>query len=45
MRAFEAGEIPDPRPFNFQEMEGHSIRTAFEPIWEGYRFNFDETKQ
>ncbi len=45
MRAFEAGEISDPRPFNFQEMEGFSIRTAFEPIWEGYRFNFDETKQ
>src|SRR5437588_1802210 len=43
MRAFEAGEIPDPRPFNFQEMEGHSIRTAFEPIWEGYHLNFDET--
>ncbi|HEY4035420.1 MAG TPA: restriction endonuclease [Ktedonobacteraceae bacterium] len=35
MRAFEAGEIPDPRPFNFQEMEGLSIRTAFEPLWEG----------
>ena len=45
MRAFEAGEIPDPRPFNFQEMEGNSIRTAFEPIWEGYHFNFDETKE
>jgi Restriction endonuclease len=36
MRGFEAGELPDPRPFNFQEMEGLSIRTAFEPIWEGY---------
>lgn len=43
MRAFEAGEIADPRPFNFEEMEGHSIRTAFEPIWEGYHLNFDET--
>ena len=41
MRTFEAGEISDPRPFNFQEMEGLSIRTAFEPIWEGYHFNFD----
>jgi Restriction endonuclease len=45
MRAFEAGEISDPRPFNFKEMEGLSIRTAFESIWEGYHFNFDETKQ
>lgn len=44
MRAFEAGEIADPRPFNFEEMEGCSIRTAFEPIfWEGYHPNFDET--
>jgi hypothetical protein len=45
MRAFEAGEISDPRPFNFQEIEGLSIRTAFEPIWEKYYVNFDETKQ
>lgn len=45
MRAFEAGEISDPRPFNFQEIEGLSIRTAFEPIWERYHVNFDETKQ
>lgn len=45
MEAFEAGEISDPRPFNFQEIEGYSIVTAFEPIWEGYHFNFDETKQ
>jgi len=37
MRAFESGEIADPRPFSFQELEGSSIHTAFEPIWEGYR--------
>lgn len=44
MRAFEKGEIADPRPFNFEEMEGRSIRTAFEPIFcEGYHPNFDET--
>lgn len=45
MRAFETGERSDPRPFKFEEMEGRSIRTAFEPIWGGYHYPFDETKQ
>jgi hypothetical protein len=45
MRAFETGAIANPTPFNFEEMEGRSIRTAFEPIWEGYRFPFDETEK
>ena len=44
-RASEHGEIPYLPPFNFKEIEGLSIRTAFEPIWEGYYVNFDETKE
>ncbi len=34
MQAFEAGKIPDPRPFNFTEIEGTDIRTIWEPIWQ-----------
>jgi hypothetical protein len=33
MRAFEAGEISDPRPFSFQELEGSNIARAWEPIY------------
>lgn len=34
MQAFEAGKIPDSRPFNFTEIEGTDIRTIWEPIWQ-----------
>lgn len=40
MRAFKAGEISDPTPFNFEEMEGRWIRRAFEPIWGGLSLSF-----
>lgn len=33
IKAFEAGEIPDPYPFSFEELEGTDISTVFEPIW------------
>jgi hypothetical protein len=33
MKAFEAGEIPDPRPFSFTELEGTDLSRVFEPIW------------
>lgn len=36
MQAYEAGEIPDPRPFRFDEMEGMDLNTMFEPIWSGH---------
>lgn len=35
MEAYEAGEIPDPRPFNFAEIEGTDLNTVFEPVWRG----------
>jgi len=45
MRAFEAGEISDPRPFNFQELEGLNIHTAFEPSWERQHVDFDVNQE
>ena len=33
MRAFEAGKISDPRPFNFAEIEGTDMQAIWEPIW------------
>jgi hypothetical protein len=32
-KAYEAGEIPDPRPLKFAEIEGMDLNTVFEPIW------------
>lgn len=32
MQAFEAGLIPDPRPFNISELEGTDLSAIFEPI-------------
>jgi len=32
MQAFEAGLIPDPRPFNISELEGSDLTTIFEQI-------------
>jgi hypothetical protein len=32
-KAFEAGKIPDPRPYSFEELEGTDLSTIFEPIW------------
>lgn len=32
MQAFEAGQIPDPRPFDIAELEGTNFETIFEPI-------------
>jgi hypothetical protein len=39
MRAFDAGEIPDPRPIDITEIEGTDMRTLWEPIWLGYSTN------
>lgn len=36
MQAYEAGEIPDPRPLKFDEVEGTDLSTMFEPIWGGH---------
>lgn len=33
MKAFERGEISDPRPFKWEEIEGTDIRTIWEPVW------------
>lgn len=34
MTAFEGGEIPDPRPIAFADIEGTDLQSAFdEPIW------------
>ena len=35
MEAYKMGEIPDPRPLNFAEIEGMDLNTVFEPIWRG----------
>ena len=32
MKAFEAGTLPDSRPFTFEDLEGYDIRTAWESI-------------
>jgi len=36
MKAYEAGEIPDPRPLRFDEIEGTDLNAMFEPIWRGH---------
>lgn len=36
MQAFEAGLIPDPRPFNISELEGTDLAAIFEPISPSY---------
>lgn len=36
MQAYEAGEIPDPRPLKFDEIEGMNLSSVFEPIWPGH---------
>ena len=35
MKAYEAGEIDDPRPLKFTEIEGTDLNAVFEPIWRG----------
>ena len=35
MKAYEAGEIDDPRPLKFTEIEGTDLNTVSEPIWRG----------
>jgi hypothetical protein len=35
MKAYEAGEIDDPRPLKFAEIEGTDLNAVFEPIWRG----------
>lgn len=35
LRAFEAGLIPDPRPFSFAELEGTDLNTVFEGMKRG----------
>ncbi len=36
MQAFEAGLIPDPRPFSISELEGTDLAAIFEPISPSY---------
>jgi Restriction endonuclease len=36
MAAFARGEIPDPRPFSFEQLEGTDLGAAWEPITEEY---------
>jgi hypothetical protein len=41
MQAFERGEIPDPRPFRFEELEGTNMEVMWESLWDG---NFETLK-
>lgn len=36
MKAFARKEIPDPRPFSFEQLEGKDLSAAWEPITEEY---------
>lgn len=36
MRAFEAGDIDDPRPKDITELEGTDLNVFWEPVWEGH---------
>lgn len=36
MKAFENGEIPDPRPFTFSEIEGEDLAEAWKAVWQGH---------
>lgn len=36
MRLFDEGQIPDPRPFSFEQIEGSDLSAAWEPIAEDY---------
>jgi len=36
MGAFERGDIPDPRPFSFEQLEGTDLSAAWEPIADEY---------
>jgi len=36
MGAFERGDIPDPRPFSFEQLEGMDLSAAWEPIADEY---------
>jgi len=36
MQAFENGEIPDPRPFSFEQLEGSDLSAVWEPNAEDY---------
>ncbi len=42
MEAFQRGLIPDPRPFNFAELEGSDLGAAWEPISSDYSVGTDE---
>jgi hypothetical protein len=44
MQSFTAGEIADLQPFNFEEIEGCDINTAFEPPDDDYYFPFEKEK-
>jgi hypothetical protein len=38
MRAFAEGKIPDPRPFDLNEVEGTDMSELWAPIWHNYPF-------
>jgi hypothetical protein len=36
MQAYQKGEIPDPRPIDFAQIEGQDISKIWEPMWSGH---------
>ena len=40
MQEYQAGRIPDPRPFSFEDIEGIDINTVYEPIAQSW-FDID----
>lgn len=36
VKGFLAGELPDPRPLSFDELEGTDLKAIWEPIWHGH---------
>ena len=45
MQAFADGKIPDPRPFNFGDIEGDDLSKAWEPIWSEHPLAKKSTKE
>lgn len=44
MQEHHAGNIPDPRPLNFQDIEGSDINAVFEPIYKGFIHHENEVQ-
>jgi len=45
MRLFSEGRIPDPRPFSFEQIEGHDPANAWEPIADEYLAGLQGTEE